>query len=114
MIELLKVNPITFYSVLQNSNTDRFFEFNGNSFFFNIVIPADWIKDSHIIAKFVQKGKIGVVFLNDVAKKTFDIEKILTDKYGFSEQTLYNPNIDVIPEEDSSRPESSSIKILKK
>lgn len=111
------VNPIVFYSVLQNSTTDWFYEFNENTLFFNIVIPVNWIEDRHVIVKFVRKGKAGVLFLNEIDRAEFSMERLLLEHYKFTETDDLNsapepPSSSLnIPED--SRGHTSSVRILK-
>ena len=77
----MKINPIVFYEVLLNSMIDKVYEFNDTVIYYNIVIPMTYLAADHVVLKFIKKGKVGALFINDTEEDTFPIEKILEEKF---------------------------------
>ncbi len=71
--------------MLENSNVDKVYEYNGTTVYSNIVVPVDWIEEEYLSVSLVKKGRVALCFILNRSRETFDLEGQLCSRFGFEE-----------------------------
>jgi hypothetical protein len=74
LIDQMRVNPLAYYAILENSNVDKMQEFNDSVTYMNIVIPKEWVDESRISLKIVKKNNFALCFINGYEQDALDLE----------------------------------------
>ena len=78
------VFPIIYHEVAIQSNVDKVYEFGFHSYFFNVVVPADFVDGDSVIVSVVRKQSITIMFVRDFDDDfAFNIETKIKTKFDF-------------------------------
>ena len=104
LVEKLKVFPIIYHEVAITSNVDKVYEFGNHSYFFNVVVPADFVDGDSVVVSIVRKQSITLMFVWDFDDEfAFNIETKVINKFQFEldQEWAKARRLTAIPSRDS-------------